>query len=441
MKGFRLGKEECPVKLGHGLVVRLIACCLILLCSAADAVPPDINDITLTEEQAIALFFQRNLGLIAAEFNLDQARAEEIIASAIPNPVFSFTVNELSNQMSKNGNTRSLPGLTPMIQQLIETAGKRELRMESAGLGTVAAEFDLRDVTRLLINAVRHAYYGLLLAQKSLEVAHDNLDRYIQIKDANAIRLRAGDISETDFTRIEVESLKAQSDVDRSETALRQARTELLLLLGWPENGLNLVAADAWPKANLIDDFTREEALTRKALENRPDIKAAEVRIQQAEKQLELARRLAYPDVTISGAYVRDPGNYFTNTGQIGISVPLPMFYRQEGEIAKAGVLMNTAELNVRQAEKSIRADVVKALSAWKSADAITQRYQQSVLERIEKMRSAQEFAYQKGAVGLLDLIDAERNYKAMMLDYFTALANRSSAWADLQMALGEEKK
>ncbi len=420
--------------------VKAICLSMALLSFTALAQPLNTDAINLTEEQAIALFFQRNLGLIAAKFNVDQSRAEEIIASAIPNPVFSLSVYELSNQMSKNGNTRFLPAFSPMIQQLIETAGKRGLRMEGAELGTEASEFDLLDVTRTLSNAVRHAFYGLLLTQKTLEVAKDNLERYDQIKDANAIRLRVGDISETDFTRIEVESLKAQADLDRAETAMKQARTDLLLLLGWPENSYTLTAVDAWPKANLNDESSKEESLTQKALENRPDFRAAKIRIDQAGKFLELARRLVYPDVTVNAAFLRDPGNYFSNTGQIGFSVPLPIFYRQEGEIAKANVTLNNAEINLRQTEQNIRADITKALSSWKSADAIARRFEQSVLERIEKMRSAQEFAYQKGAVGLLDLIDAERNYKAMMLDYYTALANRSNAWADLLMALGEEK-
>ena len=420
--------------------VKAICLSMAFLSFTALAQPLNTDAINLTEEQAIALFFQRNLGLIAAKFNVDQSRAEEIIASAIPNPVFSFSVYELSNQMSKNGNTRFLPAFSPMIQQLIETAGKRGLRMEGAELGTEASEFDLLDVTRTLSNAVRHAFYGLLLTQKTLEVAKDNLERYNQIKDANAIRLRVGDISETDFTRIEVEGLKAQADLDRAETAMKQARTDLLLLLGWPENSYALTAVDAWPKANLKDESSKEESLTQKALENRPDFRAAKIRIDQAGKFLELARRLVYPDVTVSAAFLRDPGNYFSNTGQIGFSLPLPIFYRQEGEIAKANVTLNNAEINLRQTEQNIRADITKALSAWKSADAIVRRFEQSVLERIEKMRSAQEFAYQKGAVGLLDLIDAERNYKAMMLDYYTALANRSNAWADLLMALGEEK-
>ena len=410
-------------------IFRVFSLCLALICNAAWADTPIRNAATLTEDESIALFFQRNLGLIAAKFNVDQSRAEEIIAAAIPNPVFSFWLVELSNQWKvSNQNTRSLPGYTIMIQQLIETAGKRGLRMEGAEMGTEAAELDLMDVIRVLSNAVRHAFYGLLLAQKNLDVAKDNLARYQRILEANQIRLEAGDISEIDYTRIEVENLKAQGELDRTETALKQARTELLLLLGWPENSLTLTAAEAWPKSNLKDDLYREDALTRKALATRPDFRAAKVRIDQAGKNLELARRLVYPDVTVTAAYAKDPGNYFTNTGQLALSMPLPIFYRQEGEIAKAGVALNNAEINLRQTEQNVKADVVKALSAWKSADAIAKRFEQSVLERIEKLRVAQEFAYQKGATGLLGLIDAERSYRAMMLNYYTALANRSNA-------------
>lgn len=422
-------------------ITRALCLALALFISAALADAPKTAGATLTEQQALALFYQRNLALIAAQYNVDQARAEEIIGSAIPNPVFSLGVAELSNQIAKSADSRFLPAIYPQIQQLIETAGKRGLRMESAELGTEAAEFDLQDVMRVLANAVRHAFYGLLLAQKNLAVAQDNFERYRQIMAANDIRLKVGDISETDFTRIEVESLKAQGDLDRAQTALTQARADLLLLLGWPPNSAEITAADAWPEANLADEVSQETDLAKKALEARPDLKASRVRIDQAEKNLNLARRLSIPDVTVSAGYARDPGNYFTNTGQLGISVPLPIFYRQEGEIAKASVALSNAELNLRQAEQSVRAEVGKALSAWKSANAIARRFEISVLARIQKLREAQEFAYQKGAAGLLDLIDAERNYKAMMLDYHTAMANRSNAWADLLMALGGESK
>jgi Outer membrane efflux protein. len=399
--------------------------------------------LAITEQQAIALFYQRNLSLIAANFNIDDAQAQEIIAAAIPNPVFSFTISSLSPNMFRQqySNMTTLPAVSPQIQQLIETAGKRRLRIESSELATEAVNFDLQDTARVLTNAVRRSYYSLLLAQKTSKVAAENYERYREILRVNGIRLKVGDIAATDFTRIEVESLKAQGDQDQAKSALNQARADLLLLLGWPENSMEISAVEAWPVAPPEIAKAGQDQLAEQALERRPDLQAARVRIEQAGKMLTLANRLAIPDVTVSAFYQRDPGNFFTDSGGVGVSVPLPLFYRQEGEISKARVALSSSELAVKQVEQSVRAEVMKALSAWQSADAISQRFETAVVKRIESLRKAQEIAYQKGAVGLLDLIDAERNYKAMMLDYYTALANRSNAWADLLMAYGEEVK
>jgi cobalt-zinc-cadmium efflux system outer membrane protein len=416
---------------------------IFILSPIASHAETEATGLAITEQQAIALFYQRNLSLIAAHFNIEDARAQQIIAAAIPNPVFSFSLGALSPTMFQQqySHIASLPAISPQIQQLIETAGKRRLRIESSELATEAVNFDLQDITRVLTNAVRHSYYGLLLAQKTSTVATENYERYREILRVNAIRLKVGDIAETAFTRIEVESLKAQSDQDQAKVGLNQARAELLLLLGWPENSMNIIAVETWAQANNTITKASQEQLVTQAIERRPDLQAARIRIDQAGKILTLANRLAIPDVTVNAFYQRDPGNFFTDSGGIGFSVPLPLFYRQEGEISKARVALSTSELAVKQVEQNVRADVMKALSAWQSADAISQRFETDVVKRIEMLRKAQEIAYQKGAVGLLDLIDAERNYKAMMLDYYTALANRSNAWSDLLMAYGEEVK
>jgi outer membrane protein, heavy metal efflux system len=401
------------------------------------------KNLAITEQQAIALFYQRNLDLIAAHFNIDVAEAQEVIAAAIPNPVFSFNISSLSPEIFNraNSNQTALPAISPQLSQLIETAGKRRLRIESSELATEAVTFDLQDTLRTLTNAVRHDYYNLLLTQKTEAMAIDNVKRYQAILHVNRIRLKTGDIAETDYTRMEVESLKAQADLDQARASLKQARVALLLLLGWPENQLELVAVEAWPTATSNITQAKQEQLVKQALEKRPDLQAARIRIAQAQKMLTLANRLVIPDVTVSAYYQRDPGNYFTDSGGGGISVPLPLFYRQEGEISQARVGVSSAELAVTQTEQAIRSDVMKAMAVWQSADAIAQRFEKLVLTRIETLRKEQEFAYENGAIGLLDLIDAERSYKAMMLDYYTALANRSNAWADLLMAYGEEVK
>jgi cobalt-zinc-cadmium efflux system outer membrane protein len=406
----------------------------------AQTMPATEGQLALTEQQAIALFYQRNLGLIAANLNIDMARAQEIIAAAIPNPVFSFSAQELNAKIFRPENRNvAVPALVPQIQQLIETAGKRRLRIESSELATEAVNFDVQDVARVLTNAVRRSFYTLILAQKAIKVANDNLEHYREILRVNEIRLKVGDVAAVDFIRIEVESLKAQGDQDHARTALNQARAELLLLLGWPENSLEISAVESWPEAAPEIALAKPDQLIARALERRPDMQAARTRIAQASKTLTLARRQIIPDVTISAFYDHDAGNYFAHSGGVGISVPIPVFYQQKGEISQARVGLTSAELVLRQAEQGIRAEVMKASASWQSADAIARRFETSVVNRIETLRKAQEIAYQKGAVGVLDLIDAERSYKAIMLDYYTALANRSKAWADLLMAYGGE--
>lgn len=408
--------------------------------SQAETISPLEDQLTISEEEAIALFYQRNLGLIAARLNIDIAEAEQIIAAAIPNPVFSFTVHELAPKaFAPESRGLAVPALLPQIQQLIETAGKRRLRIESSELATEAVNFDVQDVVRVLTNAVRRGFYHLLLAQKTIRVASDNLEHYREILRVNEIRLKVGDVAAMDFIRIEVESLKAQGDLDQARAALNQARADLLLLLGWPENSVEISAREAWPAAIPEIATVRQDELIRRALDRRPDMRAARVRIAQARKMLTLAQRQVIPDVTINAYYDQDQGNQFPRTGGFGISIPIPLFYQQKGEISKARVDVTSSELALAQAELGVRAEVVKAWASWQSADAIARRFEASVISRIETLRKAQELAYQKGAIGVLDLIDAQRSYRAIMLDYHSALANRSKAWADLLMAYGEE--
>jgi cobalt-zinc-cadmium efflux system outer membrane protein len=408
--------------------------------SQAEMISPLEDQLTISEEEAIALFYQRNLGLIAARLNIDVAEAEQIIAAAIPNPVFSFTVHELAPKaFAPESRNLAVPALLPQIQQLIETAGKRRLRIESSELATEAVNFDVQDVVRVLTNAVRRGFYHLLLAQKTIKVASDTLEHYREILKVNEIRLKVGDVAAMDFIRIEVESLKAQGDLDQARAALNQARADLLLLLGWPENSVEISAREAWPAANPEIATVKQDELIRRALDRRPDMRAARVRIAQARKMLTLAQRQVIPDVTITAYYDQDQGNQFPRTGGVGISIPIPLFYQQKGEISKARVDVTSSELVLAQAELGVRAEVVKAWASWQSADAIARRFEASVISRIETLRKAQELAYQKGAIGVLDLIDAQRSYRAIMLDYHSALANRSKAWADLLMAYGEE--
>ncbi|CAH9018082.1 TolC family protein [Candidatus Nitrosacidococcus sp. I8] len=392
--------------------------------------------IMLTEQQALALFYQQNLDIIAAKYEISRAKAEEVIAAAIPNPVLTFESNEIAFRYPGGAS----PSALVLIEQLIELGGKRKLRIESSQLGTEAAISDLQDTIRILSNVVRHQFYSLLLAQKSVTIAQETAKDYQEILQANKLRFKVGDIAKRDLTRIEVETLNAQSDLDNALAHLTQERAELAKILAWPEEADTLKVVEQWPKIEKFHyPLDNLELLIQHAFSQRADIKSAQLRVEQANKNLTLAHRLKIPDITLNAGYTRDFGNIVLESGIVGVSVPLPIFYQHKGEIDKASVELNSTELEIQKIKQKLKTEIISAVAAWNSATTVMNRYQQDVLNRIDNVQESAEFAYNHGSVDIVDLIEAKRNYKTKMLEYYTTLANRSFAYADLLSALGEE--
>jgi cobalt-zinc-cadmium efflux system outer membrane protein len=404
--------------------------------------------VPLSIDEALALFYQRNLELIAAQYNIDQSKADAIIAAAIPNPTFGFQLSELSGNLN-NGASATGCNHNPSVScgpaeylsfsQLIEVAGKRGLRIESSGFATQAAESDFRDAVRIFSNMVRDAYYELLQMQKNRWLAQEIVDHYSVISKANSLRLKSGDISESDFLRVKMEALRAESDLDNAQTAVEQAQANLAVVLRWPDKSLQFEAKDQWPEIQEIGQRLPKEELINKALQLRPDLQADKQRAEQADKELALARRLKYPDVTVTAGYARDPSNNALNSGFVGLSVPLPLFYQYKGEADKAAVNLNQSRLAAEQTELAIRNDVVSSLAAWNSTNKIVQRFHDGLLDDARTVRDSSELAYSKGATSVLDFIEAQRNYKNVMHDYYAAEINRANAYYDLAKSLGVE--
>jgi cobalt-zinc-cadmium efflux system outer membrane protein len=406
------------------------------------------QSVPLSIDEALAIFFQRNLDLIAAQYNIDQSRADAIVAAAIPNPTLGVQISELSNRPNMGSNATGCnhdanvscgPAEYFSFSQLIEVAGKRGLRIQSSGFATQAAESDFRDAVRIFSNMVRDAYYDLVLAQKNHWLAQEIVDHYQTISKANQLRMNSGDIAESDFLRVKMEAMRAQSDLDTAQAAVEQAQAGLAVILRWPDNGLYFEAKEQWPNVKDIGQSLSKDDLMNKALQQRPDLLADKQRAAQAEKELELARRLKYPDVTVNAGYARDPSNNTLNSFFVGVSVPVPLFYQYQGESDKAAVALNQNRLAVEQTELGIRNDVASALATWNSADKIVQRFHGGLLDDALSVRNSAELAYSKGATGVLDFIEAQRSYKNVMRDYSQAMINRANAYYDLAKALGEE--
>jgi len=420
----------------------------ILLLSFLIAFDVHAQNQVLSIDEVLSIFYQRNLDLIAARYNIDQSFAEGVIAAAIPNPTLGIQIGELSGNLNKGSNATGCNHNSNVscgaaeyfsFSQLIEVAGKRGLRIQSSGFATQAAESDFRDAVRIFSNMVRDAYYQLLQMQKNRWLAQEIVDHYQVIAKANSLRMKSGDISESDFLRVKMEAMRAQSDLDNTQAAVELAQADLAVILRWPDRSLQFEAKEQWPEVKDISQSLSKEELITKALQQRPDLQGDKLRAEQADRQLELARRLKYPDVTVTAGYARDPSNNALNSGFVGVSVPLPLFYQYKGESDKAAVNLNQSRLAAEQTELGIRSDVVSALAAWNSTNKIVQRFNEGLLDDALAVRDSSELAYSKGATSVLDFIEAQRSYKNVMHDYYAAEINRANAYYDLEKSLGVE--
>ena len=389
---------------------------------------------SLTLEQALALALRGNPGLRAQAATVESTRAGEITAALRPNPTF----------------TNGTVDFTGGIGWTFERGGKRQRRIDSARLATAGAERDLQDTRRTLAGSVRSTFTAALLARGNLRAAEENLKNFQQVEDLNHIRFDKGEISGGDFLKISLQKLQFQTDVQDASLAYRTARANLRQAIFAPELAQDFEVLGELrpaPLARTLPD------LERQALAARPDLLSAETAVAKAEADVRLAKANARVDVTASLGWIHtgqslvdDPhAQPFFSFGQsanalgTGISLPLPIFDRNQGEIART----RSEVVRARAAADTVRAqvidDVETAFVALRTSQERVELYETVYLKGSHDSREIAEYAYRRGATSILDLLDAERTDRATQLAYRQALADYVTRLAQLAAAVGGE--
>ncbi len=399
----------------------------------------DLGSLTLAK--ASELFNRNNRELLLSKRGVDSAKADTLTAAQRPNPTFSLNSNnfKLSGSNGDGGiNDRTLDTIA-RIEQPIERGNKRALRMAVADNALQASELDLRDSLRQQKRSLHGAYYDLLLAQETERILLENQALFDNMLKAAELRLKAGDIAATDAARIRIDVLRAQNDLRQARADKEKAQVDLGYLMGKEQEAQRIVIGDTWPNtASLLAE------LNAASLDQRPDIQAAMTRIQMANENRKLAQAQTVRDITIGMQYEHYPSmggggggnNNGRNTIGAGFSIPLFTGYQYQGEIARAEVDYTTAI----EAEERIRAnatsEIQRARADLDAAIEKVDRYDQNMMQEAEKTAQAAEFAYQHGAMGVTDLLDARRVLRALQLDAATAHADFAKSLANWHAAL-----
>ena len=176
------------------------------------------------------------------------------------------------------------------------------------------------------------------------------------------------------------------------------------------------------------------EDLQMKAMRERPDFRAAELGITAAQSQILLAKANAKVDVNGTYDFTHVSGE---NTASLFVNFQLPIFNRNQGEIARAGYALTQAQEQQQAASDTVLSDVGNAYEAVRSNDEVVQLYTSGYLKQAQDSRDISEYAYKRGAASLLDFLDAERSYRSVQLAYRQALASYMTALEQLKAAVG----
>lgn len=414
----------------------------MLLPGAAPAMEPAPTSVPalagLTLSDAEALLAARNRELKLARSAVEGAEADTLSAAQRPNPQFSLAVSSLSPQLGvgPGGMRDKQMDTTVGVNQLIERGDKREHRIRGAQSRLDATRQDLSDTLRNQRLTLHQAYYDLILAQEKSRILEESVVLYRSSVEASRLRQRAGEIPRSELSRSLVEALRAENEARQAANDLARAQLVLAYLIGQEANASKIRAVDGWVR--IAESLPAGEA----DIDRRPDVKAALNRVQAAEAARDLARSLKTRDVTVGLSFDHNPtgSTYASNSYGIGVSVPLFVNYGYEGEIRRAESDLQTAREQLGQVRAMALADAARARSDLEAAAQRSQRYEDELLAEAERAARAAEFAYKHGALGLMDLLDARRTYKATQIDAVTARADYAKALAAWQAATGKEE-
>jgi outer membrane protein, heavy metal efflux system len=402
--------------------------------AAVPAPPSQAPAARITIEEAIRLAIQHNHALQAARTTILQNQALETSANLRPNPTLSWDAQFLPFFQPSKFDADYIDNQAQFdmgIGYTFERGKKRQHRLQAAKDQTTVTRSQVTDNERMLVANVSQQFVAVLLAESSLDFAQQDLDSFAKTVDISEARFKAGAMSEGDFLKIKLQLLQFQTDVSAAKLAKVQALAALRQFLGF-ESVPDVYDVDGQLDYQAIQAGLDD--LKALALRSRPDLAAAQQSVTAARSQQLLARANGKRDLGVSFNYshVAD-----TNTGAFFFNIQLPIFDRNQGEIARTGFVINQAEQLASETSQQVVTDVVDAYEALRASEQIVQLYRSGYVDQAKQSRDISEYAFKRGAASLLDYLDAERTYRANQLAYRQALATYMSALEQTRQAVG----
>jgi outer membrane protein, heavy metal efflux system len=411
-----------------------IASVLVLFFSSGLSQAQDSDSVLgnkLVLPELIQEVLARNPEIVAARKQWEAATNRIVQARSLDDPILSVQLWNIPQPFKATQADNSIFGLS----QNLPFPGKLALKGNVASRSAEITEQSVRAKERELVARLKRDYYDLFVAQKALQIHHQQVDLLRQFVAIANAKFRGGMGNQADVLKAQVELSLLLQHLPVLEQRRKTAEAMLNTLLDRnPALPLGMAQEPAQlPLEESVD------TLHRLALNDRPELKAAELDVQRNEQSHALAQRQYYPDFNV--AFQRFQ-NYQANDGfgaYVAMSIPFAFWTKPKYDagVQEAAAAVAVARAQQHTLENMTRFQINDLLAKLRATDQVATLYRTTILPQAEQGLAAARVEYRAGKAGFLDLIDAQRAWRKFQLEYFTALVDRQHRLAELEQVVG----
>jgi cobalt-zinc-cadmium efflux system outer membrane protein len=383
---------------------------------------------TFELDRIIELALERNPAIASARSVIEQNEGRRTEAGAYPNPTVGFQSADAAIRDPSNGVRIIERGVT--VHQTVEWPGMREARQDAAAAGLAGATVGLEEARLNLIAEVKGLFYELLLAERTVDLLQQNFETVQEVARIVRARVRSGEGPQFESVKADVEVLKAKQELTKAKNAVR------VKLVGLD----TLTAGGLGPRYKVQGDFRSlrdrldPEQMAARDLSQHPVLKRQGKVVEQAEFAVSKERQGRVPNVTLFGGYAREAGREAVVGG---LTVPTPLWYRQQVHIAVALGTQRKEEAELIRARNDLARAINQHAREAETAQEQILVYEEGLLKQAQEALRIAQLSFRQGASSLLDVLDAQRVQRQITVDYNLARFELSLALTRFERAVG----
>jgi cobalt-zinc-cadmium efflux system outer membrane protein len=388
----------------------------------------ELSSSGYTLNQVVQLALQHNPVMNGAEAVLEQSQGQRVTAGAYLNPTITGSAGRGAIRDPSTG-TR-ITERTITVEQPLEWLGKRAARERAADAGVAGALAGMEETKVMVMADVKGAFFHLLFAQQEAQLAKENLKTLEDLVKLVSARVSTREAPKFELVKATVELQKSKKDLARADNALLVARAKLNTVTGKALGESFAIQGEF----ETVRSGLELRVLMDQALDRQPALRRQQKVVEQAEFTLEQERASRMPNVAVIGQYHREAGDESVTAG---LSVPLPIWYRRQGEIGTAMGTHRRAQAERDRFQQELEQTITQHFQEVRTAQGQMQVFEQGLLHQAKEALDIAQFSFRHGATSLLEVIDAQRVYRQTVLEYAQARADHSIALARLERAVG----